>query len=247
MRYSALHDFYKVNEAALYAAPIDFKLMTTAQLNAIVESGMVAWEAEKARLRAEAHASRLKSIVEIIAVVTAGVALAASGMAAAAAPGVNAVATGAGTAAATSAASAAAATAVTTANAGIWATVKSVAGYVGKISAVAGKVTGNDNANKLAATANLINTPSWGDAVKQGTEFVLKNQGEKIDEKNEDAKAAANELIRREQDAYAAKLREMAAIEAQKSHVEIKQPDPITVKDMLPYIMTGVMVLLKLS
>jgi hypothetical protein len=169
----------------------------------------------------------------VVAVVTAGTALAASGTTAAAAPGVNAAA---GSIAEGASAIGTAGGAAATASSSTWATVQSVAKYVGQVSGIAGKVTGNDDANRLAATANLMTSPSWKDAINKGTEFVLKQDNLKIDQQNQQAKAAANELIQREQEAYAAKLRELADLEAKKQHVEIKQPEKITLKDMLPYL-----------
>jgi hypothetical protein len=215
-------DFYRVDETQLYLRPQDFRIMTDDQLAQIIESGLVEWEAYKKSLRKKAFQKRF-NIFATVMIAVGGAALLAGGPAAAG-PAVEAAGGGAAGGAGAG---------------GLFGQLQTVAGYIGKGAAIVGKVTGNDSVNQLAAAANLIGSPSMTDAIESGVNFQLQREGAAIAKDDANGQAALRELIAREQADYAANLRGMAEQQAAATgtQVTVQPPKPLTLQDVLPYVL----------
>lgn len=214
-----MSDFYRVEESTMYLRPSDFRIMTDEQLVEIIEAGLVAWQDYQAQLKREARSKRFK-IAAAVMIAVGGAAMLAGGPSAAA-PAVEAVGSGGAGAS------------------GLFGKLQTIAGHIAKGATVAGKVTGSDSANQLAAAANLISSPSMTAAIERGVEFQLHEEGAQIAKDDANAQAALRELIAREQAEYAAALRNMAEDEAAATgtKVVVEPPKPVTAHDILPYVL----------
>lgn len=217
-------EFYEVTTAQLWGEMIKPSMMPPAVLDKEIEKALATWR----RLNPPTKSKMFKKLAIAVAIaVSVGAAAAVIGPAIAASSAASATAAGAGAVAGTTGASvAASAAAAVGTGAGIGVTgaglttagavsaIKAGAGYLSKGAAIYTKVTGKPTPPELMAAADLIeNSDSMTAASEKALDYYLAQQGEKI--VDERTRALVQERIKREQQAQAQRLRDMANQQAQ--------------------------------
>lgn len=217
MRYTALHGngFYRKTETELYLKPVDFRLMSNDQLLAEVDRAVTVYE-QWARAQAKKRQGRFRIYMAAVGAVVGGAAMAASNSASAGGAAVNSAG-----ALPSSTAQAAAGSSAQAAGAS---KLKGIATYLKKIGPGLASATGNDP-TRIDQAADLIQSGSWQKVIEKGVEHVLKEEGAEIAQEDKDANNALKEVIRRESEAYASKLKKLADQQAEQKALPIETLD----------------------
>lgn len=181
-----MSDFYKQSTDTLYRGTINYSVLTDAQLSVEAAKGI---ELYNKLFPPKDFVESMGPVIAVGLIVFA--ATAAVSM------------VSAGTSAATQAAQVATTNAAASAGAsssGLWGAVKSTAQYISSAGAGIKKAIGINPIEKITNAADLITSGSMGDAIKKGTDYLLKSQNVKIDKKNKAATSALDEMIKREQE-----------------------------------------------
>lgn len=216
----AQNGFYKRSQYDLYLDRVQFQFMTNNQLNREIEKGIEL--VNKLYPPKKGMLSKLAPVLFVAAVVTIGVgaiAAGASGTAAAAGPAVSSVS--ASVSAATGASTAAATAATTTSS--VLSTIQTTAKYLSAAGKIVQKATGKNPAEKLMKAADIVASPSMTSAGVKAVEYELQQQNLKINTKNKKAQAALAERVQREQQVQAAKMRQLAQLQAKQHGFELPQ------------------------
>lgn len=199
-----LNGFYEKSEVEFLGEEINFKFMTSAQLdNEIVKSIKLYNELYPPY---DGWMNTAGKLVKV-AVIGGAVAISAGGVLAAYGVSLPVAFTAATGQAATAA----------TASSAAFSTIASGASYVSGAGLVYSAVTGKTPPEKLMAAADLINSPTATNAMEKLAKREMERQGVKLQDKDKKSNEALRERIKKEQQKMSDKLRQSAVIESENS------------------------------